>query len=83
MGRVLQVGIDLTSPIALHATGPDIPIPPNVADALGVFIAWYDQQDVKPGNGTAEIAENMKLRLPFIGTVNEKGDFFIHIKQVG
>lgn len=80
--KFVQVGIDLTAPTTLHATAPDIPVPDNIAAGLEAFISWYDAQDVKPGDGSAEIAESFKIRLPFIGSVNAKGDFFVHVKTV-
>lgn len=81
MAKFLQIGIEIDSPMKVKGTSPDIPIPADVASGLELFIAWYDAQDVKPGNGSAEVAESFKLKLPFIGSVQEKGDFFLHVKD--
>ncbi len=83
MPRVLQLGIDIDSPLKAKGTSPDLKLPDAPwVDELALWIAAQDTHDVHPDDGTAQFPETFKVRLPFVGNITERGSFFLHIKEV-
>ena len=83
MAKFLQIGVHIDSPLKAQGTSPDLKLPdaPWVAE-MEAWLALMDLGDVKPGDGSAEFAQAFDIRLPFVGKVHEKGDFFLHVKSV-
>lgn len=83
MAKFLQIGIDIDSPVKAKGTSPDIKLPdaPWVKD-MEDWIAMQDSGDMKPGDGSAQMPQSFTIKLPFVGNVKERGDFFLHVKTV-